>query len=204
MTEREDQAIYCLLGGVDEESGCRNISGIIGYLLDVYWEAVPTKSELERAAVQCLDRGWLKILSERDCQEDSLRWADDPHQNWSEFTWRTGDVDFTPAGWKAYVELAKRLGDISPEEHCQESGHYLWRTPGCISMISMSRKMLSENLTEVLAGKDSLIGDSLSTEHTIGDIVGPYEIGSWWVKRFYLAPYGYRVDIRFTPADLHF
>ena len=204
MTESEDHAIYHLLGGIDEEGGYRSISTIIDYLLDFYWKAIPTKSELERAAVQCLDRGWLKILSEQDCQEDSLRWADDPHQNWSELTHRPGDVDFTPAGWKAYVRLAKRLGETSPQEHCLESGQYLWRTPGCISMISMSQQMLLKDLAGVLAGTDCLVADSLSAKHTIGQIVGPYEIGAWWVKRFYLAPYGYRVDISFTPADMHF
>lgn len=204
MTESEDQAIYHLLGGVDEEEGCRSISTIIEYLLEVYWETTFAKPELERAAVQCLDWGWLKILSERDCQEDSLRWVDDPHQNWSEFASRPGEVDFTLAGWQAYVNLAKRLGEPSPEEHCRERGQYLWRTPGYVSLISVSKQLLLEDLAEVLAGTDCLVANGLSAEHTITNTTGPYRIGPWWVKRRYLAPYGYRVDISFTPADTHY
>lgn len=204
MTETEYQAIYCLLGGVDEEEGYRSISTIIDYLLDVYCETASAKSELHRAAVQCLDWGWLKILSEWDCQEDRLRWGDDPHQNWSELTHRPGDVDFTQVGWKAYVELAKRLGKSSPEERRRESGHCLWRTPGCVSMISMSSQLLLDDLAEILAGTDCLVADGLTAEHAITSTIGPYLIGPWWVKRRYLAPYGYRVDISFTPADMHF
>lgn len=203
MTETEAQAIYHLLGGIDEEEGCRSISTIIDYLLDVYWEASATRTELQRTAVQCLDWGWIKILSERDCQEDSLRWTDDPHQNWSEFTSRPGEVDFTPAGWQAYVGLAKKLGNSSPEERCRERGQYLWRTAGCVSLISMSKQLLLNDLAEVLAGTDCLVANGLSAEHIITSTVGPYQIGPWWVERHYLAPCGYRVDISFTPADQH-
>ena len=204
MTETEALAIDCLLGGVDEEEGYRSISTIINYLLDVYWETSPAKPELQRAAVHCLDWGWLKILSEQDCQEDSLRWADDPHQNWSEFTSRPGEVDFTPLGWQAYVGLAEKLGETSPEERRRESGQYLWRTPGGVSLISMSKQLLLENMAEILAGTDCLVADGLTAEHAITSTVGPYLIGPWWVKRCYLAPYGYRVDISFTPANRHF
>ena len=71
-------------------------------------------------------------------------------------------------------------------------------------MISMSKQLLFDDVAEVLVGTDCLVDSGLKAEHTIEKIVGPYEIGAWWVKRFYLAPYGYRVDISFTPADRHF
>ena len=201
MTESGEQAIYCLFSNINQDDGNRSISATIEY---VYWEPMPVKSEMEHAVVQCLDRGWLKILSEHDCQRDRLRWENAPHQYYSESPYLAGCVDFSPEGWEAYVKLAEKLGKPSPEERCRKRMLYLWRTPGCISIISMSQEMHLKDLVEVLAGTDSLVADGLSAKHTIGEIVGPYEIGAWWVKRFYLAPYGYRVDISFTPADMHF
>lgn len=204
MTESEDQAIYCLLGAIDIRDGRPSISGVVDFILDIYRKPTPTRSELEHAAELCLQKEWIKILSEQDCEAELLRWEKEPHQNYSECPRRAGCADFTSKGWKAYVRLAKKLGKSSPQEDCRESGQYLWRTPGCVSMIYMSKQMLLKDLAEVLAGKDSLIPYGLSAEHTVTSTVGPYEIGSWWVKRFYLAPYGYRVDISFTPADKHF
>ncbi len=200
MTETEAQAIYCLLGAIDLEDGRPDISGVIDFILDIYRKPTPTRQELQHAAELCLQQNWLQILSEEDCEAELLRWEKEPHQNYSECPRRAGCADFTSAGWKAYVRLAKRLGKSSPQEDCRKSGQYLWRTPGCVSLIYMSRQLLLDDLAEVLSGKNSLVSDGFLTQHTITNTVGPYPIGSWWVKRRYLAPYGYRVDISFTPA----
>jgi len=69
----------------------------------------------------------------------------------------------------------------------------------------MSEEKALQEQAALVSGSDELIGGgSLSAEHTVGEIIGPYAIGSWWVHRFYLASCGYRVDISFDPAAMNF
>ena len=160
------------------------------------------KSEVERAIEKCLEAGWIKILSDQDCEADRLRWIDDPNQIWSESLYHVGCVDLTVVGWKVYAKMQDQK-QLPLEEFYRQDVHYLWRIPGRVSILSMSEEKLLWELEDVRSGLDSLVGGGLSAEHTIGEINGPYAISSWWVNRFYLAPYGYRADISFEPADMH-
>jgi len=161
-----------------------------------------TKSEVERAVEQCLQAGWIKVLSEQDCEKDRLRWIDDPNQIWSESLYRAGCVDLTLAGWNVFAQMQDQK-QLPLAELYRQDVHYLWRILGRVSLLSISEEELVRELAEVRSGLDGLVGGGLSADHTIGEIIGPYAIGSWWVNRFYLAPYGYRADISFEPAYMH-
>ena len=162
-----------------------------------------TRSDLERAADNCLMQGWVKVLTEEDREADLLRWLDEPHQNWSEMPYTHGCVDFTTVGWETYVRLWEQRRGMSLEVLHRSASCYLWRMPGQVSILSMSEEVLLKEVAGVKNGTDCLVSYGLQAEHTIERVTGPYAIGLWWVKRFYQAPYGYGVDIRFSPADMH-
>lgn len=204
MTETEDEAIYRVLADIDQENGVRSVPEVIDYLVQDWREPALPRREIERAVEQCLALGWIKILSEQDCEEDRLRWADDPHQNWSEDTRGAGCVDFTSTGWAAYVEMVEARLGIGLNGLYTGSIQYLWRVPGRVSILAVSEEELLREQDEVRSGSDSLVGSGLTAEHTVTDITGPYAIGPWWVKRFWQAPSGYRTDITFEPADMNF
>jgi len=204
MVEDNDKAIYHVLADIHQESGNISIQDTITYLTEHRPAAIFPKPEIERAVEQCLEAGWIKVLSEQDCEDDRLRWIDDPHQNWSENLDRVGCVDFTSEGWNVYAKLVNEHRRIPLEDLYRQSVQYIWRMPGRVSILSMSEEELLRERAEVVSGSDGLTSDgSLSADHKVGEITGPYAIGSWWVNRFYLAPYGYRVDVSFEPANMH-
>lgn len=202
MAETKDKAIYHLLTEVDQEDGGRSVSEVIDYLVQDWRGLDLPRREIERAVDHCLALGWIKILSEQDCEKDRLRWIDDPHQNWSEDLRRAGCVDFTSAGWDVYAKMAEERLGLGLNGLYSRSIRYLWRVPGRVSMLSVSEEELIREQEEVRSGSDTLVGSGLKAEHTVTDIRGPYAIGPWWVTRFYLAPSGYRMDITFERANM--
>ena len=140
-------------------------------------DPVFSKAEAEYAVEQCLANEWIKVLSEQDAEEDRLRWKNDPNQNYSDGPYRPGCVELTSAGWNAYVRLAIEQRKVTVMDLYRASGHCIWRVPGRVSLLYMSEEMLNRELAEVASASDSLVGGSLSAEHTIGEITGPYLIG---------------------------
>ncbi len=200
----EDKALFHLLNWIDLEEGNRTLDEIVSY--SSYWKpgVVFSRADMEQAAAYCLAAGWIKILSVQDSEEDRLRWQDDPHQNWSEDFYPPGGVDFTPAGWAVFAKMQQEYRNAHPKAADESGTRYLWRTPGCVSILSLSEQKLHQELAAVCAGQDELTGGGLSEAHTVSKSVGPYPIGPWWVKRFLEAPIGYRLDIYFMPADMNF
>lgn len=200
---KEDKALFHLLNWIDLEEGNRTLDEIVAYSSQWRPGTVFTRAELEQAAEDCLARGWVKILSAQDCEADRVRWQSDPNQNWSEANYQVGRVDFTDTGWTIFTKMVNRYQRRSPNETKDESTRYLWQTPGCVSILSLSEQELRRELAAVRAGQDELTGGGLSAEHRVGEIVGPYLIGPWWVKRFLKASVGYRLDIFFSPPDIN-
>ena len=198
-----DKAFH-LLNWIDLEEGNRTLDEIVSYSSQWRPGVVFTRTDMEQAAEHCLAAGWIKILSAQDSEEDRLRWVDDPYQNWSEGFYPSGSIDFTPAGWAVFAKMLEEYRNDHPKAADESSTRCLWRTPGCVSILSLSEQELHRELAAVQAGQDELTGGGLSEAHTVGEIVGPYSIGPWWVKRFLQAPIGYRLDIFFTPADMNF
>lgn len=200
----EDEAIFHLLGWLDLEQGNRTLDEIVAFASEHSFPIILSRAEMEHTAQKCLAQGWIKVLTFQDCEDDRRRWVNDPHQNWSESGYHPGRVDFTEAGWTAFAALAEGQAKRTAAEAPPAMIRCLWRAPGCVSILSLSEQQLREELAAVKAGKDELTGGSLSAAHTVGEIVGPYPIGPWWVKRFVQSSVGYRLDVFFAPPDMSF
>ena len=177
-------------------------------LATAIWRPGPVSAaDYESATASCLERGWIKVITEEDREADAARWADEPHQALSENPYRLGSLDFTPRGWGLFTRLAEARRGVSYEARYAEHWECLWDVPGQVSFLAVSQAALMQELAKVLAGTDELTpsetSSGLRAQHTLGEVVGPYPIGPWWVNRFYRAPTGYRLDIAFEPADLH-
>ena len=65
-------------------------------------------------------------------------------------------------------------------------------------MLSMSEELLLKEKDDIFAGRDDLAEGGLGAGHA------EVKLRPLAVTRFHLAPYGYRVDIDFSPADMNF
>ena len=84
MIQTEDAVIYQVLADIDLEDGTISRTDLIRYLSGNWHSHVFSQIELEHAVEHCLTANWIKVLTKQDCEEDRVRWLDNPHQNWCE------------------------------------------------------------------------------------------------------------------------
>jgi hypothetical protein len=191
------ELIYTVLYCVFLEGGLIEPRGI-----PVLAEAMDGRSVDYQSSIEtCLSRKWIKTLSSEDCDADEMRWANEPDAEF--LPYRVGALDFTTDGWNVFVQLTEQRRGVSFEAFLGDGASCLWGIPGQGSLLSFTEVGIIKERNAILAGKDNLDGGSLTEDHTLGEIVGPYAIGPWWVNRFYVAPIGHRLDVAFTPADKH-
>src|SRR5260221_56028 len=66
-----------------------------GWLDQPDGEPSPQRSQIEAAIDSCFRKGWLRVLTREDCEQDRVRWRDDPNQNCGEREYIEGNVDFS-------------------------------------------------------------------------------------------------------------
>lgn len=187
--ELDPSSLYSVFHAIQLEGGLITMADIPTLISQITSKHVlHSVSEYEAIIQQCLDKHWLKTLTEADCRADHERWNAQRDQTWCDFIdYKINGVDFTDTGWLLYTKLAEERKGENWHNKFIQSVHYLQRSHTHLSIISGSKKMLLQALQNTRSCSEKVVDQTL----------GPYFIDTWWVNRFYLLPQTYRVDILF-------
>lgn len=189
-------AEYNVLWSVSLVDGTRERARLLRHVL--FMDSASEVSEVsaslaEEALDACLLKGWVKVLTQEDCQNDEVRWVEEENQAISENEYQEGHMDFTPEGAQLWNRIHKEHAEASGERWA--SGiRYAWRFAGQVRVFSAYEDELREVVEAIRTGKDILSTEEIRIER----IEGPFVLGEWWLNRFVRLPQGYRQDIHYT------
>ncbi len=159
-------------------------------------DSAPTIDEYNNAIEFCLERGFIKVLSEEDCERDRERWLHDDNQFCEEERYISGNLDFTKKGVQFYRELGEKIYKKKGISHlsCFDGLiGFKWKHKGVVSILTKNRKDLEKKI-ECVRNNPSYL---LTGKRRLIEIGKPYPIGTWWVTRFEQLDKGWRVDIKY-------
>lgn len=143
-----------------------------------------------KAVESCLIKGWLRILSQADCEEDRTRWENDDNQFISGFDYQEGNTDFTPQRGLLFDQISSewlvRRG-MKPYSGYGQSQ----KIPNQVRIFSAYEAnllLLVENVERTRKEDLHWLGESVR----IVGVEGPEQISNWWINRFVQLPIGYR------------
>lgn len=171
------------------------------YFGDVRPDPAPTIDEYNKAIEFCLERGFIKVLSEDDCKRDRERWLHDDNQFCEEDIYVPGNLDFTIKGVQFYRELKEKMykkKGISSLNWFDGLVGFKWKHKGVVSLLSKNRKCLEKEIESVRDNSSNLL---TSKWWRLIEIGKPYPIGNWWVTRFEQLDKGWRVDIKYIDSE---
>ncbi len=164
--------------------------------------------EYEAAVAACLEKGWLRILTQADCDQDKQRWQNKPaHGLWdaevvTETEYRVGNVDFTEAGARLYHRLEAASDALRGEKPHEGMTCYTWHLPNMVRIWGAYEEGVAAQLHQIQqmgAGGDEYMGWDFNNSRQITRIDGQHQIDGWWMTRFtYISP-GWYADVYYTP-----
>jgi hypothetical protein len=89
--------------------------------------------QIEKAIESCFSKGWLRVLTQEDCEQDRARWQEDLNQNCGEEEYTEGDVDFSQAGARLFYDILVEMDTTENKKPFQESICYAWNVPGLVA-----------------------------------------------------------------------
>lgn len=164
--------------------------------------------EYEAAVAACLEKGWLRILMQADCDQDKERWQNKPaHGIWNaevatETEYVPGNVDFTEAGARLYHHVDAASDALRGEKPHEGITCYTWHLPNMVRIWGAYKEDLAAQLQ--IIQRIRLAGDAsrrigFASGEQITRIDGPHQIDGWWMTRFvYISP-GWYANIYYTP-----
>jgi hypothetical protein len=153
--------------------------------------------EYERALELALAAGWLKVVTAQDRLADELRWANEPHQNWSDLPLREGSVWFTEVGWSRFEPMLRDVWAAADRSPWVGTIQNKWTPPDQVSLLGASPDSLIEVMDLIPNGNSPMFPPGTQIVRT----QGPYAIGPWWVHRFVQLPAGFRLDLWYLRVD---
>lgn len=166
---------------------------------DAYFGAVRSSSqtvgEYEKAVDSCLEKLYIKVLSNEDCMRDKERWEHDDNQFCEEDEYLPGNLDFTVKGSRFYRKLEEKIFQrrgINPRSIFDWHIGYKWKHKGIVSILTKRFENIEKKIETIHEGSAHLLADRKLVE-----IGKPYPIGPWWITRFDRLDNGWRVDIKY-------
>lgn len=197
----------CVFWTVETYGGCNKASRLADDAYGNTEEAFPL-CEYEAAVAACLEKGWLRILTQADCDQDKQRWDAKPAQGiWdaeyvTETEYRPGNVDFTEAGARLYYHLDAARDALRGEKPHEGMTCYTWHSHNMVRIWGAYQEGLAAQLHQIQqmgAGSDESMGWDFNNSRQITRIDGPHQIDGWWITRFvYISP-GWYADVYYTP-----
>lgn len=149
-------------------------------------------TEVYVAAIRsCIEKGWLKILDDSDCERDEQRRRQEPHPICNISVYEPGCVEFTEEGASRYIQLCDdlaKLCELTPERVGWNSEQH-----GLLDLYGDTETSCAQELQEIVAYPESYLGECTH----ITSVSGIQPCGSWWISRFELIPEGFHVRIRY-------
>lgn len=151
-----------------------------------------TEHEYRKAVQQCMQRGWLEIITPERCEAECRRRQRSTLPELFDTGFEPGVVDFTPEGFSLFRQsilgiLGKRLvryddsGWNVDENNCRVD--FLAETAG------LCRKRIAEFMLE----PSMYVGQSVR----IISVTKPIRIGPWGPNRFMVLPQGYHATLEY-------
>ena len=154
-----------------------------------------TIDEYEEAIQSCLEKGFIKIITDADCMRDIERWLHDENQFCDEDVYYKGNLDFTDKGAKLYGEIEERLLQKNRNYSSRFDGivGYKWKHKNVVSIFTTKREDIDKEI-ENIRNDPSHLFDYGQQLIQMGE---PYPIKNWWITRFDQLDEGWRVDIQY-------
>jgi len=154
--------------------------------------------EYREAAKSCLHKGWIKVLTEADVEDDRLRWAVLPEQIDKFMPYEAGNVEFTASGAGIYGEIFDAWDRSQGRKPYLSFVLYVWDSPGQVRIESGARKRVSALVKKLKAGKTHSVFIDGEKVISIDPVI---EIRNWWVTRFVCLPLAYSVKVFYEETE---
>lgn len=151
-----------------------------------------SQAKYKVAVETCIQKGWLRVITVQDREQDRLRWQNDMNQYCGEIEYQPGDIEFTEVGARLFYRILEEL-DVAEGKRPYESLSigYSWSMPGCVRFFGAYADQVMQATEQYVTGKESL-GDCC---RQIERVEGPFPTGPWWINRFVHLQEGYRCDL---------
>ncbi len=153
-----------------------------------------TLAEYEAATETCIKKGWLKVLTAEDCEQDRLRWQNDPNPYGDEIEYKADNVDFTEEGARLFYSVLVAMDTAEGKRPYHDRIRYAWNVSGQVGVFGAYEDEVKQSAEDAVTGENWLGGEVQRIERA----AGPFPIGPWWLNRFVQLPQGYRADIYYT------